>query len=1103
MSHKTISLDECLRLAYQHPGVVVGPTATSHTNTRREMTDLVAKLFRRHSETDFPDHYTAVDAMRHHSPAEVHLVGPALQGYLQNLSASAGIHHLVQGRWGLVVSLTADLLLEDALRTRLDGKASSWTLTLIDHPSVTPSGQTMPVYKLLGNYRDSRIGHSLALGTSDLLIRRQTWRTLLQTLPDYLRDAPLLFIGTETIIPIVRDFLTEIYGLRPPFPSRIVYLKGDGTFQDPTIRAIVSQYSELVEVDATLRDFCEGTATIQPERLAAAATLRHASREADSGLSQIASEFSSIIDIVPRALVEGFDISGNRLRLIDALFRPTAVDWTPFLANFDLLRDDAARVVEAVRLKVAYLDKQHHPIIVLRGEAGTGKSTTAKRAAVTLAESDDVVIWCKRSPLFGGTSYRKLAQSLQKWLKASPPKRKSIIVFCDDPWGLRLSPSEVISAFEEAGLSAVFVFVARNSDFVVQEGAQQAIPSIPDETIDLSFQLSADELSRLSMFLVQVGAALDESDAKEAISRLPSRNADDILCSLWYLLPRTRASLSGAIQDEYCRLGGVTGVIQGHAAAVIDIGTQARMAYECVAVMSRLDIGLPLEVMVRAAGMNYSEWREVSKDGKPLWGLLYDVMDEQTSNINFFTRNEIVTRVLVELINGGIGHAGEFRILKHIVSACSIGTLPFRSALVDILVRGRRKLEKILTFEQGAELYEIALTTFPAQDRALRHHSGLWIRDMGRDPTRAYEEYQKAINTEDYKYSQKSEPVELIHTSMAAAIVENVVAGRQDRGTGLDMVREHLRQASNPRFFNPYSAHVFANLLFKLSQQGSLVGEEANVSLESVTDALHTIERMLQIIGSEGRKRVEHARNIQMLSDLQARILDSVVDLESLKQHAEGLLSASGQQTACEVVGRKMLQHACATSKGSDFKDVAEYVSHVDQSVRSRGQDLTVGMRVLRVDLVIRWRLHKTRGPVGWIEFRDDLEKVLASSRHRDDFIKLYYYAVALYHCNEVTKGNVVFEKMRTQIRPNGEVSRSLRNFFLGPEGLPKRLQGTLRSHHGRCSVYCPDLSADVFCKRPPSGLGQDATVHFYVAFSMYGPNAVFELPQPNQLLLP
>jgi hypothetical protein len=236
---------------------------------------------------------------------------------------------------------------------------------------------------------------------------------------------------------------------------------------------------------------------------------------------------------------------------------------------------------------------------------------------------------------------------------------------------------------------------------------------------------------------------------------------------------------------------------------------------------------------------------------------------------------------------------------------------------------------------------------------------------------------------------------------------------------------------------------------------------------------------------------------------LKEKILDSIVDTGALLDYANQALLTSGQQIAFEVLGRKMLSHANATNKGGDFRLVFDFITELEEKVKNRGDELSVGMIALRVDLVIRWRLHKTRGPVDWFSLRSDLEHILASHKYRDDFIKMYYFGVALYHCDDITRGNVIFEKMRSQLRPASSVRRGIRNYYLGQEGFPRRLQGTLRVHHERYSVYIPELASDFYCPRPPSGSGNDATVHCYLAFSLNGPNAVFDAPTENELLLP
>jgi hypothetical protein len=130
------------------------------------------------------------------------------------------------------------------------------------------------------------------------------------------------------------------------------------------------------------------------------------------------------------------------------------------------------------------------------------------------------------------------------------------------------------------------------------------------------------------------------------------------------------------------------------------------------------------------------------------------------------------------------------------------------------------------------------------------------------------------------------------------------------------------------------------------------------------------------------------------------------------------------------------------TDRGGDYKAALDYLNEVGGKVSEAGGELAAGIVALKVDLIVRWRLQRTRGPVEWEPFRDDLERVLSSTKYRDDFIKMYYYGLALFQCGDYTKGNVIFEKMRSQIRPNREVSRGLRNYLVGKEGFPRRFKG-------------------------------------------------------------
>lgn len=227
-------------------------------------------------------------------------------------------------------------------------------------------------------------------------------------------------------------------------------------------------------------------------------------------------------------------------------------------------------------------------------------------------------------------------------------------------------------------------------------------------------------------------------------------------------------------------------------------------------------------------------------DGRPFGGLLYDEHDDENHTVVYRTRNEIVTKVLLDLVNGGVGHAGSC-VLKELLRSCDSGTSIYRNFVLDILVRNRTKLGRILGYEQGLELFDIARETLPHEDRLIEHHKGIWIDDVGRDNQRAYAQLEKALQTEIYPSSDRDAPQEHIYTSMASTVVKMVKSGEQDRSTGFDLIREHLRRATSPSFFNAHTAHVSANILFELSQQNGKALTDL-VGLTAISDALQEIE---------------------------------------------------------------------------------------------------------------------------------------------------------------------------------------------------------------------------------------------------------------------
>ena len=50
-----------------------------------------------------------------------------------------------------------------------------------------------------------------------------------------------------------------------------------------------------------------------------------------------------------------------------------------------------------------------------------------------------------------------------------------------------------------------------------------------------------------------------------------------------------------------------------------------------------------------------------------------------------------------------------------------------------------------LEYQEGLELYDLALESLPYPDRTLKHHKGLWIKNKGKDPILAAKVIEDAL----------------------------------------------------------------------------------------------------------------------------------------------------------------------------------------------------------------------------------------------------------------------------------------------------------------------------------------------------------------------
>ncbi len=1101
---ENISLKDAISLLPRRPGLVIGEDATTYSGALESVKEKLIDFLPEDARPDAKRRSAldVLDTIRQLNPHKADAASSVFVDYIQGLSPSLDSQHLSRIQWSAVISLTYDLIFESQSRDYLDSIASSRTLTIVDSPTVAVPPRSTPVFKLLGNIFERDPTKQAAIASSDLLIRQQQWPALLRQCGDTLRGCPIFLAGNTTSRDFLRPMLGSLFNQKAAHPKLVLILESDGTLDDPTIQSLLASHCRVMQIDASLRDFCAAIAEMKPKQTAISAFVARSYSNSSQELANRLQEYSSYISIVPDQAGEQVDISMHRNSLTDALFRPLSVDWSPYLAQLDLRRTITDELIVGINGTSA----SSLPCVLIRGDSAVGKTSVLKRTAVELASQGYVVLWCKRAPSeLWHTQYRKLIAKLVQWRKEKPDDTLRVAIFCDDPWATRVTARELLSICDSARLEAVLIFSYRHSDYISLDYANSILPVMPAVDIEIPSTLDAHESDGLQDMLVKIGAAANEGDAAAAIAALPDHaGAKDILCSLWYLIPETKAQITASLQDEYSRLGGASHSIEKFAQAAADSGEVARLAYELVTVTSNLNLMLPIEILVSALGTDYGEWIALCEGGRPVWGLLYSDTDPEQHTVVYRTRNEVVTQVLLRLVNGGQGHAGEYRALKRLVHACDGGSQIYRSFIVDLLVgsRSRIRLHEILTYEQGLELFELAENTLPYPDKLIAHHKGLWIHHAGKKYSEAYEQFEKALTTPSYPGELREDPQEFVHTSMAATMVQRVKDGEQDSETGLRVVQTHLQQASSPTFFNPHTTHVFANLLFELAQRSDSNAAD-HIALTSLVEALQEIEKTLQIVGAEGRTQIRFQDQIAALNSLQAKIFSSMPSDETLDEIALELFSSiSKNQVGIEIAARKRLVDASARDKGRFYNKVSEHLKKTFALVEEANALPTAGLRTVRVDLVVRWKLQRVGGGVDWHSFKHDLDQILKAARFRDDPLRLFHFGVACFHLGDIGNATATFAKLRRSIGPR-LLPYDIRCCYIGKEGFPMRLQGVVERKHGRLYASISELGTEVLIKTGESTSGTGGSDHFYIVFSFNGPLAVTDSPKERALLLP
>jgi hypothetical protein len=1051
-------------------GLIIGPASTVHPGILSEMSANLATKFGVKPGISWT---ATADAVMAKSPEQSIAVKQFIRSFFSTQRTTPFVEHLAQVRWRAAFSAALDSFFEDRFTAELERRPYKDTLSvLID--STPPPPRTIPVFKLLGSTQRNQFVSSDA----EYLKWRTRWRAYLRTFADLVKNAPVFCTGMADCPWVLFDLLAEMDASGQP-PNTLLLLSDDSIANNPKLLQMLDARTRVLLVQGTIGTISQAINNIGAKKFTPQVGASGVSLPIPSPLRNYDDLVVSVTDSLKTSVS-----ASERARLHNILFSPSVPKWEPFVYDLDFKRT----IGEELRKSLLALagPGMKDTSCVLTGRAGSGKTMTMKRLAFDLAKAGQHVLWIR--PSFYQNNSRVFFQFAKDFATHAKPGSQSVFVFMDEPLAHgSLSARDIVAAFKQASLSLVLVVAARTSEWSVRSQDDFVGPLSIDIERDLPDRFNEQELADLPKYLVMLGAFASEAEAKQRIADHKLINAADALSMIYWLLPETRANITSSIKDEYFRLGdsaAFTKIILGATQGTSEV---LKSAYELVAVSDYYRTPLPVEVLVSALGVTYQEWIDASAPNGPAWGLLYSDSTEDNSTIVYRTRNMVVTRTIVDALNGGsLGKTGELRALRRLIAACG-GTQPvYREFCLGVFLRN--EAFESLDFQEGMQLLDEALSTLPFPDRTLAHQRALWIKNHGRDPVQAVAALKQALTTDPYPFAQKSEATEHIHTSIAATILDGIESGVIPITQGKDEALHHLAKARSAKFLNPSAIHVQANLAAALA---SKLGEnERSDVYQLVARAMADLDQTLLTI-KPGKKQAQENGEVHILEQVREKLLIRYADEGELRAQAEQVWSAHQSQQGFVLLGRKLLYSAQKEEKGKEFNSLYQFIKDTMARIRSSGGAVSGELHELAAHVLYRWKVHvpgaiKSREQVDWTGLYEHAVEGMRAASNTGTVLLRYIQALSMAQLSKWPDSNALF----TQLRQHG-VPRDLlwehRDWLVGDNNLPRKVQGLVSTGAGRQFLHAEDLDTDFPLDRKDTWPRDGEMTHAYISISFGG----------------
>lgn len=1078
MNDLRITVDEAEMLFGGRMGLIFGPGITLDGNFYQELTTQLASKWNGQLNANYlRNGQHALD-----TGIDSELVKVAIADCISGHKGFAQLSRIACFKWSAALSLTLDTTFEGELTRASERKPSGFTPTQVtEFPQPLPP-KTIPVFKLLGN-----TAQNLVFSEIDYAARRPTWRYAVHEFADRVQGNPVVCLGLTGCLWLLLDLLSQMLSEPKTNLRPLIFIESE--FDEKgrnSLMQLTQGRAQIAFVPAALTTLISRIQDVEKTGTKNVLPLNKLQTDMDRVIP-----FQDIVTLVNAQLTSSIE-AGERVQLLDLLFSPTLPRWDSFYHKLDFRRSIANRILDTITKPIRM--GRTLPVYSIIGSAASGKTTVAKRIAFDLASKGNLVFWFRR------TFYPNVQAMLNQFfrvLSEVADKRKRIFLFVDDPLGLgSVSMQSIASSAQSQGVKCTFIVIARTSDWRTHEPHEITGDLDLESDFTLSDQLDAAELDALPKYLVELQICADKATAQAELSRSPSRLTADTLGLLYWLLPKARRAIEASVQEEYFRLGERAGLSKVIIGASNKTSSFLRAAYAMAAVCDHYHVPVPVEVLVSALNVSYREWIESIGKGGAAWGLLYGEASADGQTLCYRPRNSIVTRILVEAINGGkLGRGGEVEQLLTLLRACTGTSSIYREFCVSILVP-RSKLVH-LEYADGLQLFDAALAALPVQDRTLKHQKGLWIKDKGNDPLLAKSVLESALATKSYPYTNRGEADEHIHTSLAATILDAADQDKIDLDQAMVEILQHLDQARSDAFFNPRAVHVQANLMLRLVSR--LEEQDSADTYNLLNQAIDAVDSALLVLRNPLRDaRDRPNKDIGFLEDISGRIYQKILPVEELKANAEELWTQFRRQEGFVIAARKLYNVAREKNSGTSYNEAFAYCRRIIDLVQAETQTPSGDLCAVAVSTYYEWNVNRydsksANREIDWQMLCELSSAVLRSARYTGDPFYKFVCALALVQQGKWAEAEPLFVETRRARIPNDQLYE-VRAVFLDAIGLRKHVQGTITGDHDRHYLKVDEIHRDFLLSRYEQWPQPGEIAHAYIGFAFAGPLAVQSL---------